>query len=96
MYVYLYILMHDHVYSTHHLFSSFSKELYRLAVKSLLFKLINNATYVYAIVILYDQSQIHLSRRRGLQMGWVFNKDADSKFNLDFLFHVPIAIVTSM
>lgn len=54
MYVYLYILMHDHVYSTHHLFSSFSKELYRLAVKSLLFKLINNATYVYAIVILYD------------------------------------------
>lgn len=75
MYVYLYILMHDHVYSAHHLFSSFSKELYRLAVKSLLFKLINNATYVYAIVILYDQSQIHLSRGRGLQMGWVFNKE---------------------
>lgn len=66
MYVYLYILMHDHVYSTHHFFSS---------VKSLLFKLINNATYVYAIVILYDQSQIHLSRGRGLQMGWVFNKE---------------------
>lgn len=70
-------------------------------MKSLLFKLINNATYVYAIVILYDQSQIHLSRGRGLQMGWVFNKEvyarlhADSKFNLDFLFHVPIAIVTS-
>lgn len=53
MYVYLYILMHDHVYSTHHLLSSFSKELYRLAVKSLLFKLINNATYVYAIVYIY-------------------------------------------
>lgn len=75
MYVYLYILMHDHVYSIHHLFSSFSKELYRLAVKSLLFKLINNATYVYAIVLLYDQSQIHLSRGRGLHMGRVFNKE---------------------
>lgn len=71
MYVYLYILMHDHVYSTHHLFSSFSKELYRLAVKSLLFKLINNATYVYAIVILYDQSQIHLSRGRPGGYKWV-------------------------
>lgn len=62
MYVYLYILMHDHVYSTHHLFS-------------LLFKLINNATYVYAIVLLYDQSQIHVFRGRGLHMGQVFNKE---------------------
>lgn len=33
--------MHDHVYSTHRLFSSFSKELYLLAVESLLIKLIN-------------------------------------------------------
>lgn len=73
MYVYLYILMHDHVYSTHHLFSSFSKELYLLAVKFLLIKLIKIATY--AIVLLYDQSQIHLFRGRGLHMGRVFNKE---------------------
>lgn len=43
--------MHDHVYSTHHLFSSFSKELYLLAVKSLLYKLINKCYICNSIVI---------------------------------------------